>query len=540
VHLPSDTAVTRLVSGWLDVGRAADSAPTEAARTAGSGRMSRPPGRRSGHARTLLPREQPLILVRRDAVPAEFRRRVESIYAFCRVTDDLADEEDGATPAQRLERLDRWERLARTAYDGGEPGVPLLTDVMADAARSAVPFRYIEELIEGMRMDVRNERYDDVRDLRRYSYRVAGVVGQWLTRACGVHDPATLERAAALGHAMQLTNILRDVGEDARRGRLYLPQSLLVEYGISGEQLLAAAQSADVAAEAVPKLAYASLLERLMADADRDYALALDAVPRLPPAFRRAVVAAAHVYRGIHDQIRANGYDNIRRRAQTSLPTRLRLGLRALLPGGADLTPAPAGARRRRAWATTLLALVLVASAAPVMAQQARPPAEHARELEARLSAGPFEPALGMDLARALYFRAVDDAGAVDTGRAALDRLRAEAPDFARAHAPLVLAYDGAFSMLDARHGRWPHARLRAVRTGLARLDAAVAQAPDNLEIRYLRLVSTHYLPSFFGRRDTAREDLRVAAVLVRHDQRDVPPAVRAVIESFIAEAGLT
>jgi 15-cis-phytoene synthase len=490
--------------------------------------------------------------------PAEFRTRVCGVYAFCRVTDDLADGDDGLGEGERLLRLDLWERLARSAYAGSPSGIPLLDDVMAAAAASGVPFAYVEELMEGMRMDLRGERYETLADLRRYSYRVAGVIGQWLTRMCGVHDNDTLERAAHLGHAMQLTNILRDVGEDLRAGRLYLPAETLRTSGITEAQLLHAMQERTVPAR------YQEMLEQLMRAADADYASALGAVGALPPAFRRAIIVAAHVYRGIHTGIRNHGYDNLNARARAGLGTKVLLALRAIMGRGiaplpADAHPpaagmnvgtaapasAPALPHRRVSAALLLVTLGVVAPAEaqrgsaalsgdlpPRAVMGLASPASWAHFLESAHAAAPHDAAIGLDLLRSLFFVSVDSAAALPRAHHTLERVRAHAPGFARERRSLLLAYEGALLMLQAKHGSWPPARLRAVRGGLERLDAAVAAAPGDVEIRYLRLVNTHYMPPFLGRRESAREDLLAVAALL--PDASLPTALHSVISEFV------
>jgi 15-cis-phytoene synthase len=494
----------------------------------------------------------------------ELRRQVSAVYAFCRITDDLADADDGTDAAHRLNRLALWEHRARAAYHGATTGLPLLDSVMQTAATSGVPFRYVEELIEGMRMDLRRTSYETMEELRVYSYRVAGVVGQWLTRLAGVHDEAVLERAALLGHAMQLTNIVRDVGEDLRMGRLYVPAATLRAYDIAVADLQA------METHLPPR--YGRMLEYLMSIADADYRAALEAAPALPRRFRRAVVAAADIYRGIHDAVRANRYDNLRRRARTGTVTKLRLAVRAVLKDGLRSLRQPArplprvhvatGWTGRLLAATMLLlaanavaalptdseaiaaaparaggraadsALAPVQRAAPTRAA-AIPPVERAAHLEALLAATPDDAAVALDLVRALFFVAVDDPHAIARGRVVLSQLHAEAPAFARSNHALLQAYEGAFLALDARHGRWPLARLRAVRSGLLLLDAAVTAAPDDVEVVYLRLVNTHFLPGLFGRRDSARADLRRVEQLLDRPQRDVPPALHDAIAGF-------
>jgi phytoene synthase len=257
--------------------------------------------------------------------PAGAAEKVARVYAYCRVTDDLVDRADGEHPAALDAVLTEWAGLSRRAYDGGPTGIELLDRAMGEMASAGVPFRYAAELAEGMRMDLRRETYPTMAALRVYTYRVASVVGQWMTELFGVHDAATLQRAAAMGHAMQLTNILRDVGEDARAGRLYLPADLMRRHGVSINEMAAMAE-----ARAGVTPAYAALLGELMRAADDDYALAFEAIPWLPDFFQRPVAVAAHVYRGIHDAIRRNGYDNLRLRARTTAPEKLRLATRAL------------------------------------------------------------------------------------------------------------------------------------------------------------------------------------------------------------------
>jgi 15-cis-phytoene synthase len=257
--------------------------------------------------------------------PAEERGRIARVYAYCRVTDDLADRPDAAAgvPAERV--LEEWLRLSRRAYDGETTGVAFLDAVMGEMSGRGVPFRYAAELVEGMRMDLRGERYRTAAALRGYTYRVASVVGLWITELSGVRRPEVLERAASLGHAMQLTNIVRDVGEDWRAGRLYLPAELMDRHGVSEAEIGVMARG-----ERPIGPGYRSLLEEVMETAEAEYRRAFAAIPALPPPFQRPVAVAARVYRGIHGEVRRLGYDNLRRRAHTSLPVKLGLASLAL------------------------------------------------------------------------------------------------------------------------------------------------------------------------------------------------------------------
>ena len=255
--------------------------------------------------------------------PGQARSDVEGVYAFCRFTDDLVDE--ARVPvAEARRRLEAWRSLVGAAYDGTPTGVPLADVVMARMAEGGAPFHYADDLLTGVGMDLSPTEYPTLDALEGYTYRVAGVVGGWLTELFGLHDPALLRRAYSLGHAMQLTNILRDVGEDRRRGRLYLPLDRLAAHGIGAEELDALAERGAVAP------GWPDVVEELMAVADRHYRAAFEATPLLPAWYRRPVAVAARVYQGIHEEIRANGYDNGSRRAHTTLLRKVRLGLGGL------------------------------------------------------------------------------------------------------------------------------------------------------------------------------------------------------------------
>jgi phytoene synthase len=251
--------------------------------------------------------------------PAPARADVEGVYAFCRFTDDLVDEATVPVPEARA-RLEAWRSLARAAYEGSPVGVPLLDVVMTRMRESGTPFHYADDLMTGVGMDLAPSEYATLADLEVYTYRVASVVGGWVTELFGRHEPELLARAFALGHAMQLTNILRDVGEDWRAGRLYLPTTVMERFGVTRAQVDA------VSRDGVVDGAWIELLEDLMAVADRHYASAFEAIPALPSYYRRPVAVAARVYQGIHDEIRRNQYDNGTRRAFTSLRRKIVLG----------------------------------------------------------------------------------------------------------------------------------------------------------------------------------------------------------------------
>ncbi|MBR9990340.1 MAG: squalene/phytoene synthase family protein, partial [Gemmatimonadetes bacterium] len=588
VHMPSDEILTTLVLGWL--ARAEDAvASVEAARD-----------RRHvlAELQRRLPDEAELQAFFAEnsrtfsfaarAFPAEFRARVAGVYAFCRITDDIADDaiaravnagtdtfphnnRDGTISVEsRTDLLDLWCELARASHAGTEAGLPLLDRVMREAALAAVPFPYVEELIEGMRMDLRGQRYPSLPALRVYSYRVAGVIGQWLTRMCGVHDAAVLARAADLGHAMQLTNIVRDVGEDLNAGRVYLPADMLADAGLDEQHLHAFA-----AGEPVTQ-AYRALLEDLMAAADAHYAAALSAAHALPKFFRRAIVVAAHVYRGIHDEVRANGYDNFNRRAHTTTPRKIVLAVQALRaanpvtpvrgartaisvesahaeipakprfaraqPAGPRpafseaAAPLPAKRAGRRMGSRIVTAIMLGAAALPpALAAQAVDPISGGWSEAERGAASAWDRHLAR--VRSVYFEAVDDEAAMSSGRAAIAEARSAMPRGGTDEA-LLLAYEGAFTALEAKHGSWPIARFLTVRNALQLLDAAVQAAPHDLEIRYLRMINGYHLPSLFGRGDQAANDLTALERALPGAEPCHSPDVFRAMAAFVLEHG--
>lgn len=245
-------------------------------------------------------------------VPEPHRSLLVGVYAFCRYTDDLVDNAT-CSRDELHHRVDEWEALARGAYTGCPTGVALLDTVMGTMAKRDVPFEYVQGLMNGMRADIDGVHFETREELESYCYNVASVVGLWLTELFGVHDRWTLDRAAKLGVAMQITNIVRDVGEDRRRGRLYIPQSTCAAFGITGDLI------DDIQANDAPiPSRYGAALEDLMQMAEGYYAEAGEAIGNLPVFFRPAVMVASKVYRGIHGAIRKNNYDNIRRRAFVS------------------------------------------------------------------------------------------------------------------------------------------------------------------------------------------------------------------------------
>lgn len=252
-------------------------------------------------------------------LPRRVRAEVTVVYAFCRVADDAIDSEPGTTVAAVLALR---ARLAR-AYAGVPDDDPVDRALAAVVADARVPRELFEALLEGFAWDVEDRHHETLDEVYAYAARVAGAVGAIMAVLMGRRAPSALARACDLGVAMQLTNIARDVGEDAARGRLYLPRAWLREAGVDPEAWLAApTPSAELRAIVARLLDVAEVLYRR---ADRGIAL-------LPADCRVAIRAARLIYSDIGRSIAAAGYDSVTRRAVVSKGRKLWLLLRALRP----------------------------------------------------------------------------------------------------------------------------------------------------------------------------------------------------------------
>lgn len=243
-------------------------------------------------------------------LPPEKRRSVRALYAFCRATDDLIDETHGAAHAQQV--LDGWHGRLSYPHAAAHDPVPL---AWADAqARHGIPRGYADQLIAGVARDLTQQRYASFPELAEYCYGAASTVGLMSMHIIGFASHAALPYAVKLGVALQLTNILRDVGEDWRSGRLYLPLDELAGFGL-GE--------ADIAAGRVDGRWRAFMrfqIERVR----RLYDAAMPGIALLDADGRFAIAAAASLYRAILGDIEAHDYDVFRRRARVDSWGKLR------------------------------------------------------------------------------------------------------------------------------------------------------------------------------------------------------------------------
>ena len=256
-------------------------------------------------------------------LPARVRRPAYGLYAFCRLSDDAVDDALARDRPAALARL--AARLARI-YDDAPSDSPA-DRAMADlVAAHRLPQALPAALIEGLAWDAQGRRYETLSDLTAYAARVAGSVGAMMTVLMGVRDGAVLARACDLGVAMQFTNIARDVGEDARAGRLYLPLAWMRETGLDPDAFLA---------NPVAGPALRAIVGRLLAVAESLYARAEAGIPGLPLDCRPAIRAARLIYAEIGRDLERGGLDPIANRARVPGRRKAVLMARALLP----LTP---------------------------------------------------------------------------------------------------------------------------------------------------------------------------------------------------------
>jgi 15-cis-phytoene synthase len=252
-------------------------------------------------------------------LPERVRQPTLALYAFCRSADDAVD--DATTANDARAGVERIRARIERAYAGrGLDGV-VERAFASVVERFEIPRAVPEALAEGMEWDAEDRVYETVEEVRAYGARVAGTVGVMMTLVMGRRDPEVLARACDLGVAMQLTNIARDVGEDARRGRVYLPAAWLADRGVDRARFLAEPQPLEGVRGAT-----AALLDH----ADALYARADEGVAHLPPDCRIAIRAARLVYAEIGAVIRARGHDSVGSRAVVPLPRKLWLVLRAL------------------------------------------------------------------------------------------------------------------------------------------------------------------------------------------------------------------
>lgn len=238
-------------------------------------------------------------------LPTDKRQAITAFYAFCREVDDVVDECHDPGVAQA--KLEWWRQELDRLY-AGSPNHPVTRALQVAVEGYSLPREQFEEIIDGMAMDLTQARYPDFKALRLYCHRVAGVVGEISARIFGASEHNTLKYAATLGLALQLTNIIRDVGEDARRGRIYLPQDELAKFQISEAEIIGCQ----------PSPGFREMMEFQYRRARDTYDQALALLPTADREAQRPGLVMAAIYRTLLEEIRNDNYPVLE--ARTVLP----------------------------------------------------------------------------------------------------------------------------------------------------------------------------------------------------------------------------
>lgn len=243
-------------------------------------------------------------------LPAAKRRAIEHVYAFFRVVDDVVDEQDN--PVYQRQMLAWWREALDLTYEDSPP-IPLLKELHETIRRFNIPREHFSSLIDGCEMDIGKKRYETFEELYAYCYRVACVVGLVCMRIFEYKSPTSEESAVALGLAFQLTNIIRDVGCDLEKGRIYLPQEDLRRFGIGESDLLEKKNS--------PR--FRQLMEFQYERASSYFDTAAAEFARDSKKQLLAARIMATVYRHLLEKIRKKGFPVLQGRLSLSLPEKM-------------------------------------------------------------------------------------------------------------------------------------------------------------------------------------------------------------------------
>ena len=234
-------------------------------------------------------------------LPADQRRAITALYAFCREVDDVVDE--SSEPELARARLDWWRSEVERLY-AGQPQHPVTRALAPWLDTYSIGRRRLMEIIDGMQMDLEQDRYADFEGLRLYCHRVAGVVGLLSAGIFGARQESTLRYAAELGLALQLVNIVRDVGEDARRNRIYLPIEDLLHFGVGAHEILAIR----------PSDRFVELMRFQAERAHRTYDEALSLLPAIDRRSQKPGLMMASIYRTLLREIEASDFQVLHQR----------------------------------------------------------------------------------------------------------------------------------------------------------------------------------------------------------------------------------
>ncbi|MDO4640764.1 MAG: presqualene diphosphate synthase HpnD [Neisseria sp.] len=232
-------------------------------------------------------------------LPQKQREAMTVLYAFCRELDDAVDDCSDANVAQTT--LNWWRVDLATVFSDRLPEHPVNQALQTIVHEFALPQEELEEIVNGMQMDLTQARYQDFETLKLYCHRVAGVVGRLIARILGFTQPQTLDYADKTGLALQLTNIIRDVGEDARRGRIYLPIAELQQFNVP--------VAAIMRGEAVPE--FKTLMAFQIDRAKQVYREAISALPPQDKKNQKAGLVMAAIYHALLLEIERDGAQNV-------------------------------------------------------------------------------------------------------------------------------------------------------------------------------------------------------------------------------------
>jgi phytoene synthase len=234
-----------------------------------------------------------------SVLPRQCRWATYAVYGFCRYADNLVDNPRARTHDEIRHEVEILANELRIAYRTGESEHPIIRSFVIAARAYAIPIEYPLDLLRGVVMDLEYSRYATYDDLYVFCYRVASVVGLMMTCVLGYSHPSALVYAEKMGIAMQLTNILRDIEEDAERGRIYLPQEELERFGVTEQDILERRMTPQIRA----------LMQFQSLRAEQLYHEAEPGILMLPADTRFAIYSASKIYRGILPKIEANDYN---------------------------------------------------------------------------------------------------------------------------------------------------------------------------------------------------------------------------------------
>lgn len=251
-------------------------------------------------------------------LPADKRRAITALYAFCREVDDVVDECSDENVARTTLA---WWRMQVAAIYEGTPQHPVCRALVPVVQKFNLAQEHLLEIIDGMEMDLSQHTYENFKELQLYCYRVASVVGLLAAEIFGYTDRKTLKYAHDLGIALQLTNIIRDVGEDARRGRIYLPLDELQQFGVHTGDILNAQE----------KEGFAELMKFQIERAQRFYQQAIEQLPEVDRKTQRTGLIMAAIYRATLNEVASSGCHVLKERVSLTPTYKLWLAFKTWL-----------------------------------------------------------------------------------------------------------------------------------------------------------------------------------------------------------------